>query len=442
MDGPLASAPPASEQPALSPRAPGLSAAAIDPTEFKLGWRILVLAMLGVAVNANSSMLYAFGALTIPLQEALGWERGQMQGAVSVLFAGAVIGSQLVGWLNLRFGMRPVTLVSLASLSLVFVAMTQMGRSIVWLYAMFAVLPMASLGTMQVTWTHLVNLWFIRNRGLALALVLSGTGLAATLIPSAVTWATTRWGWQAAFWLLAALPAGLVLPFTLRWMVEPDAQRAATTAAGRKAAAEATALRLQGIRFREGIRTPRYWTLNLALSLVVAAVVTMVTTTVPLLRDKGLSAAEAGTVFGGFGLSLIAGRVVVGYLIDRLWAPGVAAVALALPALGCWLLFQGTAADTTLLVAAAMLLGAGAGAEFDIAAYLVARYYGMRDYGRLFGVHLGLITVASAIAPLVSGALYRAAGTYTPTLALCGGAFLAGALMLLPLGRYPVFSDT
>ena len=30
---------------------------------------------------------------------------------------------------------------------------------------------------MQVTWTHLVNLWFERNRGLALALVLSGTGL-------------------------------------------------------------------------------------------------------------------------------------------------------------------------------------------------------------------------------------------------------------------------
>ncbi|MBQ1762237.1 MAG: MFS transporter, partial [Aquincola sp.] len=83
----------------------------------------------------------------------------------------------------------------------------------------------------------------------------------------------------------------------------------------------------------------------------------------------------------------------------------------------------------------------GAGAEFDVAAYLVARYFGMRDYGRLFGVHLGLITIASALAPMLSGMLYRNAGTYTPMLAVCGTAFIIGALLLLPLGRYPRFAQ-
>lgn len=415
-------------------------AAAIDLTEFRLGWRILVLAMMGVAINANASMLYAFGALTIPLQQAHGWERGQMQASISFLFAGAVLGSQLVGWLNLRYGMRIVTMVSLTSLSIVFAAMTQMQSSIAWLYVMFTLLPIASLGTMQVTWTHLVNLWFVHNRGLALALILSGTGLAATLIPAGVTWAVERWNWQAAFVLLAALPVGLVLPFAIRWMVAPDERTGGDDAATTQAA-DTAALSRQGLSFRQGIRTPRFWVLNIALSLVVASVVTMVTNTVPLLRDKGLSASEASTVFGGFGMSLIAGRVVVGYLVDRLWAPAVAAVALAMPAAGCWLLFHAGPADTPLLVAAAMLLGVGAGAEFDVAAYLVARYFGMRDYGRLFGVHLGLITIASALAPMLSGMLYRNAGTYTPMLAVCGTAFIIGALLLLPLGRYPRFAQ-
>ncbi|HEY1394045.1 MAG TPA: MFS transporter, partial [Methylibium sp.] len=166
-----------------------LAKVAIDFSEFKLGWRILVVALLGVGVNANASMLYAFGAMVIPLQKALGWTRPELQTAIAFLFGGAVIGSQLVGWLNRRYGMRVVTMVSLIALSVVFLAHTLIRGSIAWLYLCFFILPIASMGTMQVTWTQIVNLWFERNRGLGLAIVLSGTGLAAALVPIGVTWA-------------------------------------------------------------------------------------------------------------------------------------------------------------------------------------------------------------------------------------------------------------
>jgi predicted MFS family arabinose efflux permease len=197
--------------------------------------------------------------------------------------------------------------------------------------------------------------------------------------------------------------------------------------------------RAPGMPFGDAMRSPKFWFLNVAMSLVVAAIVAMVTCTVPLLRDKGLSAADAGRVFGAFGLSLIGGRMLVGYLIDRLWAPGVAAVALTLPAIGCLLMAVSGSAETSALTVATFLVGFGAGAEFDIAAYLVSRYFGLRDYGRLFGIHLGLITLASTLAPWLTGALYKSTGGYAVTLACCGGAFLAGALMLLPLGRHPRF---
>ncbi|MFU7547989.1 MFS transporter, partial [Pseudomonas paraeruginosa] len=104
--------------------------------------------------------------------------------------------------------------------------------------------------------------------------------------------------------------------------------------------------------------------------------------------DRGLSASQASQVFSSFGISLILGRLVVGYLIDRLWAPGVAALALLLLAFAC-LIFAYTEANLLLFILATLLVGIGAGAEFDIAAFLIARYFGMRDYGRLFGVHLG-----------------------------------------------------
>lgn len=406
----------------------------IDLTEFKNAWRIVVLATLGLAINSNSSMLYAYGAMMVPLQQTFDWARADLQSAVSFMFLGSVVASQIVGWLNMRFGMKRVTIISLCALSLSFIAMTRMGPSIVTLYLSFFLMSMASMGTMHVTWTHLVNLWFEHNRGLALALVLSGTGLAAMLIPSAVSSVITRWNWQAAFWLLAALPVVLVLPLVLAWMKEPA--RAAVRVGGPQAPAAAPAA---GVSLREGVRNPRFWLLNIALSMIVACVVTLVTNGVPLLRDKGLEAVDAARIFGSFGLSLILGRVVVGYLVDRLWAPGVAAVALSLPALGCLLLGTSGAGDTAWLVAGVMLVGIGAGAEFDLAAFLVSRYFGMRDYGRLFGIHLGLITLASTLAPWLFGQLYRSTGSYQATLMVCGPLFLAGGLALLALGRYPTF---
>lgn len=406
----------------------------IDLTEFKNAWRIVVLATLGLAINSNSSMLYAYGAMMVPLQQTFDWARADLQSAVSFMFLGSVVASQIVGWLNMRFGMKRVTIISLCALSLSFIAMTRMGPSIVTLYLSFFLMSMASMGTMHVTWTHLVNLWFEHNRGLALALVLSGTGLAAMLIPSAVSAVITRWNWQAAFWLLSALPVMLVLPLVLAWMKEPA--RAAVRVGGLQAPAAAPAA---GVSLREGVRNPRFWLLNIALSMIVACVVTLVTNGVPLLRDKGLEAVDAARIFGSFGLSLILGRVVVGYLVDRLWAPGVAAVALSLPALGCLLLGTSGAGDTAWLVAGVMLVGIGAGAEFDLAAFLVSRYFGMRDYGRLFGIHLGLITLASTLAPWLFGQLYRSTGSYQATLMVCGPLFLAGGLALLALGRYPTF---
>ncbi|MDB5884304.1 MAG: major facilitator superfamily transporter [Polaromonas sp.] len=409
------------------------SAAAIDLTEFRLHWRVVFLAMLGLGVAANASMLYAFGPLVIPLQNAFGWSRGDLQTAVSFLFAGAVIAAQLVGWLNHRYGMRRVTVVSLVALSLVFALMTQMGASIWWLYLMFTLLPIAGMGTIHITWSHLVNLWYERNRGLALAVMLSGTGLSAVFIPSAVTWVIGRWNWQAAFVLLALLPVVLVLPLALRWMETP-ARRRAVLAAQSGAAPE-----VLGMPFGQALRSGKFWMLNLALAVFVGAMVSMVSNTVPLLRDKGLSAAEASQIFAGFGISLIVGRVLVGYLIDRLWAPGVAAVALVMPAIGCLLLATTSIDQTGYLILATVLIGIGTGAEFDIAAFLVSRYFGMRAYGRLFGVHVSLITVASALAPWLFGLLYNSTGSYTAMLTICGAIFLVAPLLLLPLGRYPVF---
>src|SRR5690606_13205157 len=145
--------------------------------------------------------------------------------------------------------------------------------------------------------------------------------------------------------------------------------------------------RLVGMSLGETARSLRFWLCNIALLLSVTAMVGMVTSTIPMLRDKGLSASDAAMAFSVYGVSLILGRVVVGYLVDRLWAPGVAFVVLAMPAVGC-LMFSVVDTHLHSLMLASALVGLGAGAEMDIAAFLMARYFGMRDYSRIFSLHM------------------------------------------------------
>ena len=160
-----------------------------------------------------------------------------------------------------------------------------------------------------------------------------------------------------------------------------------------------------------------------------------------MLRDKGISAENAGLIFGCFGVSLTAGRILIGYLLDRVWPPLVSAISLSMPAVGC-LLFLGESNDFWLMAFAAVLVGFGAGAEFDIAAFLVARYFGMKEYGRLFGVHQGLNTVAAALAPLLFAAFLSATGSYSSMLIYSVACTVLGPLLILTLGRAPNFRTT
>jgi hypothetical protein len=95
----------------------------------------------------------------------------------------------------------------------------------------------------------------------------------------------------------------------------------------------------------------------------------------------------------------------------------------------------GSFAMATMLVG----IGIGVGTEFDVAACMMARHFGMRDCGRLFGAHLGTITLAATLAPLLTGAVHQSSGGCNTVLTLCGAASLSGVLLMLPLVRHPRF---
>ncbi|WP_313485201.1 MFS transporter [Stutzerimonas kunmingensis] len=417
---------------ARKPRTP----IAIDWTEFRLGWKILILALLGIGTGASVAPLYSFGTMVVPIQEAFGWTRGEVQAAISFQIAASVVAIQIGGWLNNRYGLRPVTIISLIALPLSFFAISLNTGSLWQLYLGYAMLSFAGMGTMYVTWTQLTCLWFEKNRGLALAIILCGSGLAALVQPSLLSWAISNWGWRAGFWTLGLLPLLLTLPLSVLWLRSTGPAALSAVDAKLEKRIEVS---LPGMTFRETAVSKRFWLLTFALALSVMAMVGMLTNMLPLMRDNGLPADTAARVFGAYGISLILGRVVVGYLLDRLWAPVVAFFVLALPAIGC-LIFFAVPTHVPTLVLASLLVGLGAGAEMDVATYMMARYFGLRDYSRSFSLHLGVISLVSAIAPIFFAVLFDRTGSYAAMLSWCTVSFGLSALLMLTLGRYPTFA--
>jgi hypothetical protein len=138
---------------------------------------------------------------------------------------------------------------------------------------------------------------------------------------------------------------------------------------------------------------------------------------------------------GMFGGAIIVGRIGVGALVDRFWAPMVALGVLIPAALGCLIL-----ATTPGLVGAslaAMLIGIAAGTELDLLGFLVARYFGLNDFSRIYGRLFVFVAVAAGCAPLLFGVVRDMAGSYAIAFVAAAGFLVVGAAGLLSLGPYP-----
>ena len=135
------------------------------------------------------------------------------------------------------------------------------------------------------------------------------------------------------------------------------------------------------------------------------------------------------------GLALIGGRVVAGYLLDKFFAPYVAIAFLCGPIAGMLLLSQGGTGP--LAVLSALLLGLGVGAEVDLIAYLVSRYFGLKAFGEIYGYLFGVFIVGTGVGPLIMGIGFDSFGAYRPMLIAFAILLGLSCLLMLRLGEYP-----
>lgn len=399
-------------------------------SEFSRGWKVLLAGIVGVACGASPLPFNTIGFALAPLKEEYGWSFAQTSAGVTIYGVIAALLAPYFGSLADRHGVRKVALLSTLAFGALFAAIGATPASIFAFYALWFLVGLVGIGSTPVTWSRAINMWFYKNRGLALGLLLIGTSLAALVVPKVAVWAIAEWGWRGMYATVALFPLLLALPVAYIWFREPRAEEmpAEITAGGA----------LTGVSLPEALRDRRFWTIWLSIALVALAYGGAHIHMPEIIKQHGMGAAEGASIMGMIGIALMAGRIITGWLLDRIWAPLVCLPILLIPALACWWL-MGTASDVQTIYLAAFMLGFAAGAESDLIAYLASRYFGMANYGKIYGMLYMPFGFASAVSPVLYGRVRDVTGSYDQMLYTAMFLFAAGAVLLVTLGRYPVF---
>lgn len=404
-------------------------------SEFGRGWKVLTASMIGVACGASPLPFITIGFFIDPLQQEFGWSRTEISLGVSIYGILAALLAPIFGGLADRHGVRPVALGSIAIFGLTFASFAVVPGELWAFYLVWLMIGLFGIGSTPVTWSRAVNLWFFRQRGLALGLMLVGTSVSAIVLPFLTTYFITHYGWRMAYALLALLPLAVALPLGLLWFREP---RIEERPAGVGTSTDPTDL--PGRTLKEAMKEGRFWILWLSVALITLAYAGALVYLPSMLKQRNFDPTSVATVLSVFGLSIFAGRIITGFLLDRFWAPLVTLPILCLPAISCWMLMGDAPLSFTMAMIAAFLMGFASGAETDLVAYLAGRYFGMKNYGQIYGVQYMAFGLMAALSPTLYGWVRDSMGSFDPMLLAAGIMFVGGGFMLLLLGPYPDFS--
>lgn len=389
----------------------------------KSPWWVVFGATLGLMVANGPIVFFTFGVFLGPITSEFGWDRATFASSLLAGHTLAAIAYPFMGHAIDRYGIRRMTLTFIPIFGVATAAVALTPASPVVFIALAGFCGLVSVGQAPPAYAKAVSAWFDERRGLALGIAMAGIGLGATLVPQFARWVIAGYGWRAGYVALGALTCAVALPAVALFIREPDR--------GPRGARAATS----GLTVGESVRASSFWLMATAVFLVVTTINGIVGHLVPMLTDRGLDVRAATATLSAVGLSTIAGRVVAGYLLDRFFAPYVAAGLFLLPLVSVALLTTGAGGAAP--VAAAMALGFGLGAEVDVIGYLTGRYFGLRAYGEIYGYLFAIFTFGTGLGPVLMALAFDVTRSYDVTLTGFAAALLCASLLISRLGAYP-----
>jgi len=372
---------------------------------------------------------YAFGVFFVALLAEFHWSRASLSGAFSLYTLVYSAFGLVAGRLTDRWGPRIVIAsggvllgAGLAGMS----AVTALWEP----YVLYGTVAALGMSTAYVPCNATVVRWFVRRRGLAVGVASAGGSVGTFVLPPVAHWLVSALGWRRAYLVFGA---AIFLALTgVACMMRRDPESLGLHPDGAAPATPAGAL--GGWTVREAVRLREFWMLFSVFGLTWTAIFIPLVHLVPLARDLGIEPLRAATLVSALGIAAVAGRLVMGWLSDRVGRRAILAVALAAQAVS--FLALGRAATLPALAGATLLFGFSYGTVSVIFPAMVADFFGRAHAGSLVGLVFGLAGPTAALGPLGAGWIYDSLGNYAVACWISAAANLA-ALALLAFVRAP-----
>jgi MFS family permease len=338
-----------------------------------------------------------------------------------------------------RFGVVRVIRTGLLVLGLTFIAYPA-ARSLADLYVLHGSIAVGLILSGLMPNVVLLSRWFRERPGTAVGVLVAGSSLAGATLPLAISPLVNdpAWGWRSgmgvlagAFWLLAVLPAFLVLR-------EPPAT------AGPSGSADAGPA-VEGVAFAIALRSRTLWCLAIGSACLWFAIQAMTSQiTIYFEQEAGLAPARATALYSSILASSVAGKFLFGAVSDRFRKRQIMVVTSLTLLTGCLLLFTGAGPGLQLarspvqLTAFAVVFGLGFGGSFTLIQLVAVESFGQLALGRILGIVTFVDTMGGAAGTLLAGQIRTATGDYFVPFALVtvvAVIAVANVLLIRPLVR-------
>ncbi|MEM9570397.1 MAG: MFS transporter [Pseudomonadota bacterium] len=396
-------------------------------SEFARGSGPLFAATIGTMCGLITITNYSQGFFVGPVITEFGWTPGQFFLGFTVMMCAGLITAPVIGSLAQKYGIRTIGMIGLVGHSIGYFLISLNPNSLPLWYASWALLAVLAAGSLPIIWTSVLNGWFVKNRGKAVGITMAGTGIGAFLLPPIVETIITGNGWRTAYQSIGIGALIISLPIVFLLFRENQAALSEDNSSSSST---------WGMTRGEAMASAKFWILGAVLFLTVFVVVGLLSNFERIVSAKGIERSTIAAVATVIGVTVILGRLLVGALVDRFWAPGVASFFFTLPIVAILLLVHAPF-SMTIGVIIAIFIGLAAGAELDLLAYLTSKYFGPKHYAKIFGGIFAFFTVGAGIAPPVFGEMAAATGSYTTPLYLAIAILSVCIVLFLMLGRYP-----
>jgi MFS family permease len=365
----------------------------------RYGWVMVALGafMTCIAIGA----MFSLAVFLQPITASTGWSHTAVSAAMTIGFL--AMGAAGFGWgaLSDRIGPRFVVLAGAVLLGLGLFLASRAQTPLQFQLA-FGLLVGIAIGSFFSPMIAAVMGWMTEHRGLAVALVSVGVGVAPMTMSPFAAWLITQMDWRSAQVVIAVLVWATLIPAAL-FVRRPPAAESGGAQSGIDAGPP--------MKLRDAFVSAPFLVLAFTFFACCAAHAGPIFHTVTYAQTCGLAPLAAVTIYSVEGLAGLGGRLALGVLADRL---GVKRVLIA------GLLIQAVAAGLFILVsrlgefyAVAATFGFAYGGVMPLYAVLAREYFGQRILGAVFGAAAMVSSLGMALGPALGGWIFDTFGRYT-----------------------------